>query len=166
MAKPNNRIFIIDGDAQRAEMLRKLVQDKFKLEILSFTNGSDAMQNIGMNPTYVLLDYNVERNGNGNVTGQELLKRIRQSNPDSYVVVMSSDDKIDVAADAMKAGAFDYVVNNPYAFLRIENNLGHIKRILRYRRTISTYGSVTVVLITLLLASIVGLFFIMQNSAG
>jgi DNA-binding NtrC family response regulator len=166
MAKPKNRLFIVDDDATNAEMLRQFVEEKFDLNVLSFTSGDDALRNLNADPTFVLVDYYLDRNGTGGTTGMDVLKRVKQSHPGAFVVLLSTQDKIDVAADAMKYGAFDYVVKNPAGFLRVENVLNRINILLRDRATIKTYRTLAFVSMGLVLLLGLILYMILQGNAG
>ena len=53
------------------------------------------------------------------MNGIETLDKIKTINPDIPVVMLSSQDKIDVAINCMHHRAFDYVVKSETAFLRL-----------------------------------------------
>lgn len=65
--------------------------------------------------------------------GIELLKRIKELNPNIFVIVMSAFGTVDIAVDAMKLGAYDYLTkpfNTDEIFLLIDkiNELSNIKK--------------------------------------
>jgi DNA-binding NtrC family response regulator len=57
------------------------------------------------------------------MNGIETLDKIKGFNSDIPVVMLSSQDKIDVAISCMHHKAFDYVVKSETAFLRLQNNI-------------------------------------------
>ncbi len=65
--------------------------------------------------------------------GVEILKKIKEASPTSAVIMLSGQDKISVAVECMKNGAYDYVIKSESAFTRIENifnNIGkHMKTV-------------------------------------
>jgi len=139
MARTKHRIFIVDDDAAHNDMLRKFLLEKFDFEIMSFGSGEDALRNMTLEPAFVALDYYLNRSAGGNAVGPDVLRQIRQTHPETFVILMSDQDKIDVAADAAKYGAFDYVVKYPSGFLRMENTFNHLLRLLRDRATIKAW---------------------------
>jgi polysaccharide export outer membrane protein len=46
------------------------------------------------------------------ITGFEVLKKIKRYNPNIYVVMVSGQENIKTAVDALKYGAFDYVIKD------------------------------------------------------
>lgn len=163
MAKTKQLVFIVDDDSAHNEMLRKFLLDKFKMEILSFASAEDALRNMHLNPTFVVLDYYLDRTNTGASSGLDVLKQIRQTHPDTFVIVLSSHDKIDVAVDTMKYGAYDYVVKSPSGFMQVENNLNHINTLMRNRRTIKSYRTAVLVLTVLLLVTAGVIFALIQS---
>jgi two-component system, OmpR family, response regulator len=163
MAKTKKRVFIIDDDPSHNDMLKKFLLDKFDVEVMSFTNGEDALRNINLNPSFVVLDYYLDRLNSGNVSGLDVLKQIRQMNPDAQIIMLSTQDKIEVAVDTMKYGAHDYVVKNPAGFLRIENMMNHINRTLHDKKTVKAYRTATLILGGIILILILLAVFLQQS---
>lgn len=163
MAKANKQLFIIDDDATHNDMLRQFLLDKFDVDIMSFTSGDDALRNIKMQPTYVLVDYYLDRINTGTSKGVDVLKQVRQMYPDTFVIVMSAQDKIEVTVDTLKYGAFDCVVKSPSGFLRIENNLNHINQVIRHRKTIKGYRNAALIFGGLLVLLIALIILFQQN---
>ena len=50
-------------------------------------------------------------------------------NDNIQVVLLSGQDKIEVAANALKLGAYDYVVKNQSAFIRTRNTISRLLRL-------------------------------------
>jgi polysaccharide export outer membrane protein len=46
------------------------------------------------------------------ISGFEVLKKIKRFNPNIYVVMVSGQETIKTAVDALKYGAFDYVIKD------------------------------------------------------
>lgn len=166
MARSKYRLFIVDDDAANAEMLRKFIEEKFSYQVLSFTNGDDALRNMNLIPTFVLLDYDLDRAGAESTNGLDVLTRIRRTHPKAYVIVLSRQDKLDVATNTTKLGAFDYVVKNPAVFLRVENSLRHIDRMLRDKATIRRYQTAALILTALLLVAGLTVMLLLQNTGA
>ncbi len=123
------KIFLVDDDAVNNEMLKMHLQKKFNLEIITFSNGEDCIRNLSSNPDYIVLDYRMSNSDNPDAAdGLEILKRIKQINPDIYIIFLSGQEKIEVAVDTIKYGAYDYIVKNQSSFLRLENCLTNISK--------------------------------------
>lgn len=123
------KIFLVDDDAINNEMLKMHLQKKFNLDIITFSSGEDCIRNLDANPDYIVLDYRMSSADNPDAAnGLEILKRIKQINPDMYIIFLSGQEKIEVAVDTIKYGAYDYIVKNQSSFLRLENCLANIAK--------------------------------------
>jgi DNA-binding NtrC family response regulator len=122
MANDSKRyLFLVDDEPIQNEMLKDYLNERFLYEIKVFDNGEDAMQNMHLNPELVVLDYHLSSQNKDAKNGVEVLKAMKDKHPEAQVIVLSGQDKIDVAVDTMKYGAYDYVVKGESAFSRIEN---------------------------------------------
>jgi two-component system OmpR family response regulator len=65
-------------------------------------------------------DYRLDGIDKNAINGIETLDRIKSYNSDIPVVMLSAQDKIEVAIDCMHHRAFDYVVKSETAFLRLQ----------------------------------------------
>ena len=74
------------------------------------------------NPDIVLLDYMLE----GELNGLQVLKKIKSTNPDTEVIMMSAQEKLEVAVNSLKHGAYDYIVKNDSAMNRMSSLIGRI----------------------------------------
>ena len=75
-------------------------------EVFTAGSGEDALRVFaGENPDLVLLDIVLP-----GIDGVEVLRRMRAANPTAIVVMMSAYHLVDRAVEAMKAGAYDYLV--------------------------------------------------------
>jgi len=53
----------------------------------------------------------------------DVLQDIKQLKPNSQVIMLSGQDKLEVALDSMKYGAYDYVIKGENSVLQMENIL-------------------------------------------
>ena len=86
-----------------------------------FSAGEQCLQNLDENPNVVILDYYLDRVDKKAQNGIAILKQIKEKLPNTDVIMLSGQDKIEVAIETMKNGAFDYVVKNESSFVRTEN---------------------------------------------
>ena len=155
MANALKKIFLVDDDHNNNEMLKMYLSSKFKLEILSFSTGEDCIRNIELNPKYIILDYNLNSLKTEAANGIDILKKIKELKPEIFVMFLSGQDKIEVAVDTIKYGAYDYVVKNQSSFLRIENCLVNIHKNIRLQYFAKSYRFATFFIAGILIAIII-----------
>jgi diguanylate cyclase (GGDEF)-like protein len=99
--KPN--ILIIDDDEQIRSLLKDLLSPKNECTTVGSAEGAlTILRTINFN--LVISDINM-----GGISGLDLVPRVLELAPDTVVVMISGQQTIDFAIDAMRAGAFDYI---------------------------------------------------------
>ena len=136
-------IFIVDDDNMQAMMLQDYLSKYTTFTIHLFSSGEECLKNLSLNPQIVFLDYNFDKIGKDAMNGTEILKEIKAQKPEAEVIMFSGQDKIEVAVNTMKYGAFDYIVKSESAFHRSENVIFNIIRRMKLQNQASTYKKLT-----------------------
>ena len=112
-------VFIVDqNEAFCKEMTRWLHEVGFQTKI--FEDTELCLNTIDQNPSTVCLDMNTA--GSSGLSGLEFLKRLRLANREIPIMVMTENGELDSAVEAMKLGAFDYLVK-PIEKTRLITNI-------------------------------------------
>jgi two-component system OmpR family response regulator len=114
------KLFLVDDDAVFLKLLEIEFLQHADFEIETFATGELCMENLLHNPGIIILDYHLDGIDKNAMNGMETLDKIKVFNPDIPVVMLSSQDKIEVAINCMHHGALDYVVKSETAFLRLQ----------------------------------------------
>ena len=132
--KNENKIhlFLVDDDALFLKSLEIEFHHHTDFTVETFATGELCLENLSFNPDVIILDYHLNGIDKNAMNGIETLDKIKALKPDVPVVMLSSQDKIDVAISCMHHRAFDYVVKSETAFLRLQKNITaffHYKKI-------------------------------------
>jgi len=151
-------IFLVEDDPQYSSGLKYDLESHTAHTITCFSNGEDCVENLRRMPDVVLLDYFLD----GKMNGLDVLKHIKKYNENIQVVLLSGQDKIEVAANALKLGAYDYVVKNQSAFIRIRST---ISRLLRLKNLVKENGQFRQmwVVFLILFAGFLGLMYYLTS---
>ncbi len=156
-------IFLVDDEPIQNEMLKDYLSERFLYDIKTFESGEEMLKNIDLNPEVVVLDYHLSAHLPNAKNGVEILKALKEKCPETQVIMISGQDKIEVAVDSMKYGAYDYVVKGETAFSRTENilnNLGDLNKMKAVNKGYkSTITIMTIVIIVFILLTIYLYFF-------
>jgi DNA-binding NtrC family response regulator len=113
-------VFLVDDDALFLKSLEIDFMANTAYEIKTFATGEACLKNLSDNPDVIILDYYLDGLDKHAINGLIALDRIKATNPHIPVIMLSSQDKIDVAVNCMKHQAFDYIVKSETAFLRLQ----------------------------------------------
>jgi two-component system, OmpR family, response regulator len=132
-------LFLVDDDALFLKSLEIDFTDNTKSIIKTFTTGELCLENISQNPDVVILDYHLNSVDKNAINGLETLDRIKTANHAIPVVMLSSQDKIEVAVNCMKHQAFDYIVKSETAFIRLQKTITTIFHYQKIEKALSWY---------------------------
>lgn len=138
----NRYIFLVDDEPIQNEMLKDYISERFKYQIKTYESGEDALKDMHLNPEIVVLDFHLNSHLPQAQNGVEVLKRIKEQFPAVQVIMLSGQDKLEVAIDSMKHGAYDYVIKGETAFSRMENVLNNINELSSIRAANQSYKKV------------------------
>jgi two-component system, OmpR family, response regulator len=121
MTRHDNRIklFLVDDDAIFLKYLEIQFLQHPIYDIETYTSGELCLEHLSKNPAVVILDYHLDGIDKNAINGLETLILIKELQPKTPVVILSCQDKIEVAVNCMHHNAFDYVVKSETAFMRL-----------------------------------------------
>lgn len=126
MELDKNKILVVDDNLELAEMIGQLLgHHGFRVSIAP--DGRTALEKVlSESPGLVLLDLNLP-----DVSGGEVLKKIKETNNDTAVIILTAYGGEQVAVDLMKAGAEDFI-SKPF---NNELLINSVKEVLQIRES-------------------------------
>lgn len=116
------KIFIVDDN----ELYAKASQHHLSLnpdnEVETFITGKDCLNNLYTKPNMVFLDYSLP-----DLSGIEVLRKIKQSYSEIPVVIVSGQEDVSTAVELLKEGAYDYIVKDENAHERMWKATNNIR---------------------------------------
>jgi two-component system response regulator AtoC len=98
------RVLVVD-DEENIRLVLKTLLKRHGYEVEVASNGEEALKLVdSFGPDFVLTDVRMPRMG-----GLDLLSTLRAKQRDATVIVMSAYGNLELALEAIKAGAYDYV---------------------------------------------------------
>ncbi len=156
-------IFLVDDEPIQNEMLKDYIGERFPYKIKTFESGEDAIKEISLNPAIAVLDYHLNSHLPNAQNGVEVLKSFKEMNPETQVIMLSGQDKLEVAIDSMKYGAYDYVIKGETAFSRMENILNNINELRSVKETNNTYKKVIGMLgVAIVIVLVLSVYLVMK----
>jgi DNA-binding NtrC family response regulator len=97
------------------------------------------MDSISHNPDIIILDYLLDGIDKKALNGIKTLDKIKLYNPEIAVIMLSAQDKIEVAVDCMHHKAYDYVVKSETAFTRLQKIITTIFKYKKMEKELNWY---------------------------
>jgi len=98
-------VLVVDDEELTLRTISRALREE-SLEVFTAGSGEDALKIFAEEkPDLTLLDIVLP-----GIDGVEVLRRMKQSNPSAIVLMMSAYHMVDRAVEAMKLGAFDYLI--------------------------------------------------------
>jgi nitrogen regulation protein NR(I) len=106
-------VLIVDDDRSIRYSLKRMLEDKYS--IITAQNGEEALSRLKENsPDLIIMDIKMP-----GLNGIEVLKQIKSIDPKSLVIIMTAYGTTETAIEAMKYGAFDYILK-PFPIPRMK----------------------------------------------
>ncbi len=115
-------ILIVDDELDMLQLLKRSIEPDLTCTVETASSGEMALQILGQRQfDMVLADIRMQ-----GMDGLELLELIKRENPDLTVVMMTAFGRIEMAVEAMKSGAYDFITKpfeHDSIILRLEKAL-------------------------------------------
>ncbi|MEM0962585.1 MAG: sigma-54 dependent transcriptional regulator [Bacteroidota bacterium] len=126
------RLFVVDDDKHYARLLSYRLDKAKDHEVHVFHSGEDALDALDrLQPDAVFLDIMMPGLG-----GMETLRRLQLFAPDLPIVMISAQGTADVAVEAMKGGATDYITKGQDDLVKLDVVVERLKRRVKLAREI------------------------------
>lgn len=133
------KLFLVDDDALFLKSLEIQFMQHGDFEIETFPTGELCTESLGHLPDLVILDFHLDGIYQNAMNGLETLDKIKKINPDIPVVMLSSQDSIDIAIKCMHHKASDYVVKSETSFLRLQKIITTIFQYKKMEKQLDWY---------------------------
>ena len=132
-------LFLVDDDALYLKSLEFEFKQYADFFVETYATGELCMDSISHNPDIIILDYLLNGIDKKALNGIKTLDKIKLYNPEIAVIMLSAQDKIEVAVDCMHHKAYDYVVKSETAFTRLQKIITTIFKYKKMEKELNWY---------------------------
>jgi len=156
-------VFLVDDDKMFLTSLKNNLQKKFGslLKINEYTTGEQCIEDIELNknndqaPDIVILDYYLDDGSHPDaLNGVKVLQEVKSLSNDTTVIMLSGEDRLQVALDCVKHGAYEYVVKSESAPVRIQQVLKNAIENTKTSRRNNSYFKANITMAAIIIAII------------
>ncbi|MGB0431580.1 MAG: sigma-54-dependent transcriptional regulator, partial [Bacteroidia bacterium] len=121
MSENSVKIFVVEDDPTYRKMIEFVLQLNPDFEVMSFENARSCMDKLHLKPDIVTLDYTLP-----DLSGEDVLKRIMNMDPNIRVIILSGQTDIKTAVGLLRQGAYDYITKDEETKDKLINTIHHI----------------------------------------
>ena len=125
------KLFLVDDDVVFLKALEIEFEQHGNFDIETNVSGELCIANLTNNPDIIILDYLLDGVDKDCMNGIQTLDLIKTFDENIPVVILSAQDKIEVAVNCMHHKALDYVVKSETAFMRLQKIINNV---FKYRK--------------------------------
>lgn len=133
------KVFLVDDDAVYLKLLEIEFMEFPIYKVSTFHTGEECLEHLDEHPDVIILDYLLDGVEKTAMNGIITLDKVKEYDPDIPVVMLSSQDKIEVAVDCMRHRALDYVVKSETAFLRLQKIITVLSKYKKMEKELKWY---------------------------
>ncbi len=117
-------VFLLDDNEICLKVYKHMLVELGYTAVEVFTTVAALFEALPQLPQVIFLDYNMD-----NLNGIEVLKKIRRQDPNILVVFISGQEDIEVAVNALKFGALDYLTKEKISLNSMEKIMQKVDQI-------------------------------------
>jgi two-component system nitrogen regulation response regulator GlnG len=130
---PMSKLLLIDDEEDVRYSIQRIF-DSPEIELSTAASGEEGLKVIPkIKPDLVLMDVRM-----GGMNGLETLRRIRAANPKMLVILMTAYGTTQTAIEAMKLGAYDYLLK-PFDIPKLKELVGNALKAARDMKQVVSY---------------------------
>jgi len=122
------KIFIVDDDAFYLKALENEFTKNTDFQVTTFTSGEACLESLVLKPDIIILDYFLNEKNKEAADGFAILAKIKQADPSIQVIMLSSHENVEIAVNCILYDAFNFIVKNETAFVRLKHSIKQIFR--------------------------------------
>ena len=106
-------IFFVDDEPMFINLMEYTFKCRNGYTVKTFSSGEACIESLHMKPDLVVVDFFLN-NGDLQMTGMDLIKKIKEINPATILVFLSGNDDEAVINEATKLGVKKYILKDGY----------------------------------------------------
>ena len=137
------KIFIVEDSNVFTQALKIDIEKVFEnkhIQIHTFETGEKCIKKFKeIKPQIVILDYNLNSKSCDAADGITVLKWLKKERKETYVIMLTNEDNINIAYTSFLQGSSDYIVKTESKFHKINNSLLNLFRLMESKKLVKQH---------------------------
>lgn len=139
-------IFLVDDDPIFTKVLETQFKEQTHYDIKTFPSGEECLKCLVEKPDIIFLDYNLNSTNPKANNGLQILDKIKAANHNIPVVMISSQESIEVALNCIKHNAFEYIIKSEITFIRAKKSISILFNQSKLEKKVRFYKTTAITL--------------------
>lgn len=152
-------IFIVEDNKVYRMAIQSDIENTFKeknIKIHMFQTGEESMEKFkALKPQVVILDYNLNSKFPDAADGIKVMDWMKKADKNIHIIMLTSEDNIDIALKSFHHGASDYVVKTETQFRKINYSLLNLFKMIESKKETRKFKTMAMAL-SLFIAILIG----------
>lgn len=131
------KVFSVEDDSIYRRLIQHRISMNEDIDLESYCDATSLLQNTYKKPHVLILDLNLPDLG-----GLEIVNVFKEKIPDCFIIVLSSQDKVDMVVNILKTGVYDYILKDDFALDRLWLSVNNAVKNIELNNEISNLRSV------------------------
>lgn len=127
------KVFLVEDDEVFGKIIQKSLEQHESCSVSLFHSGQELLGHLHQNPDIVSMDFHLP-----DMTGLEILRKVKKFNPDIGTIILSGQQELDVVVEAYREGADEYIIKDRNALVRITNVVKQLSKQVNLRKELET----------------------------
>ena len=130
------RIFVVEDDPVYGKVLAHHLSLNPDNDVNLLHSGQECIKRLPDQPDLITLDYSLP-----DLSGLDVLKKIKSSHPETKVIVISGQENINTAISLLHEGAYDYIVKGDDTKERLWNIVNNLRESVDLKKELNQLKS-------------------------
>lgn len=161
------KVFMVEDNELFAHMISEALASQYGYKVEVFYTGEDMLKRINEKPDVVLLDFQLDSSDQNCMNGDKVLEQIMKVQPQTKVVIISSQDDLEKAIELLKYGACNYICKDLQSVNNIALTLQNLIELINLKSEVDFYKTKSnkehkrlMLMIGVLVIGLIGAYFL------
>lgn len=147
--KEKDVIFIVDDCPVIINLIDNYLNNFSDIKIYKFSSGEDCLMNMDLNPSIILLDYDLSGVDRKNkIDGIEVLTEVKMINKDVQVIMVSGHDDSKIIKKCILKGSDGYLLKDDLVLNKVYDKVSNSLKAFRCGQLSKRYKTYSLILLT------------------
>jgi DNA-binding NtrC family response regulator len=123
------KVFVIEDNRTEGLLLQLALSEIPNLEVKTYANAALMLEEISEQPEIAVIDLNLP-----DMSGLELIRKIKEASPKTRMVVVSAQRDMDVLAEVQAEGVYNYLVKSEACLTYLSTVVEELLIVIKHKK--------------------------------